>query len=288
MTPLYIAFTMDGERIRAESPPGGPDTWELSEHALRGYAETLLVHGLPVTILPTPENAQRHASLHRELAAHGAEIGLHLHPESFLDGRYDRPLGAYDAGTQREILSKAADMVAQAVGARPTSFRSGNFSASDETFGLLADLGFTASSCSLPGRDIEHWAARWLGTNRYPHRAHAANRLIAGGLPIVEIPVTSDPVERTPSGDGRDLRIERGAFEVWHGPIVARTLDDIERSHPPVAGICVFTHNTFRYDDPDDPKRRTLEAFIAHIGTLASRYDVRVMTLGQLAAVVSG
>ena len=34
---IYVVFTMDCERIASESPPGGPDTWELSERAIGGF-----------------------------------------------------------------------------------------------------------------------------------------------------------------------------------------------------------------------------------------------------------
>ncbi|MBN1640679.1 MAG: polysaccharide deacetylase family protein [Anaerolineae bacterium] len=198
--PLYVAFTMDCERIAAESPPGGPVSWELSERAIRGYCEALLAHGCPPTLFLTPECAARHAALLEGLAARGVELGLHVHPQSLGDGRYERYLGEYDPGGQREILDSAADPLAQATGARPRSFRPGNFSASDATYPLLYHLGFRQGSVSDPGRCSPQYAAEWVGAPPDPHYVDPTDRLRAGNLPFLEVPVTTDPARRRPNG----------------------------------------------------------------------------------------
>ena len=68
---LYLVFTMDCERIARFSPPGGPQDWNISERAIRGFAETLLENNLIGTFFIVPETAQRHRELFLELEKEG-------------------------------------------------------------------------------------------------------------------------------------------------------------------------------------------------------------------------
>ena len=45
MKPLYVAFTMDVERILNESPGGGPLSWEIAKNSAQSYAKILNLHG---------------------------------------------------------------------------------------------------------------------------------------------------------------------------------------------------------------------------------------------------
>ena len=104
MPPLYVTFTMDCERIAAESPPGGPATWELSERAIHGFCRMLLDKGFPPTLFVTPECARHHRELLRDLALEGVELGMHIHPQSLGDHRYDQYLGQYSYPMQQRII----------------------------------------------------------------------------------------------------------------------------------------------------------------------------------------
>ena len=116
---LYVAFTMDCERIAAESPPGGPASWSLSERAIRGYCETLGRRGFRPTLSMVPECAARHAAWRGDLARQRVELGLHIHPQSLGDHHHDRYLGAYAAKEQAEIVGWVAGMMAQATSTHP-------------------------------------------------------------------------------------------------------------------------------------------------------------------------
>ena len=282
MGPLHIAFTMDCERIRAESPPGGPDTWELSERAIRGYCERLLRHGYKPTLFLTPECAQRHAGMLSGLAERGVELGLHIHPQSLGDHRYLGYLGEYSAEMQRELVGAAAEMVTDAIGASPVSFRPGNFSANDDTYAVLYDLGFRQGSVSDPGRDCSNFAAVWKGAYSDAHYVDPNDRLALGGLPFLEVPLTTDPSRRQPSGFPYEIRIESGGFERWQEPILRNTMDRMVREETPFRTICVLTHNTFPYDDDLDPRAQTLDAMLAHFRELEScQVEVVPVTLQE-------
>lgn len=281
--PLYITFTMDCERIQAESPPGGPATWGLSERAIRGYCERLIDCGMPPTLFLTPECAARHAKMIRALGDAGAQLGLHVHPESFLDGRWDKPIGMYNRAVQKNILKLARDMVAEAVGVIPTAFRSGNCSVNDDTFPILIELGFTHGSLSDPGRHAPNWAADWFDAYPWPYFVSSEAPGIRGDLPFVEVPTTTDRRDLKRNSSPQELRIERGPFASVHGPIIEYALAEMEREKPDIRTLCIMTHNTFAYTDATEPRTQTLIDIIDRIDELRNDYDVRTGSVGMVA-----
>jgi hypothetical protein len=278
---LYVAFTMDCERIAAESPPGGPESWALSERAIRGYCERLLDRGYRPTLFLVPECAARHADLLARLAGRGVELGLHVHPQSLGDHRYGRYLGEYSADEQREIVAQAADLLARATGLRPVSFRPGNFSASDDTYPLLYDLGFRQGSVSDPGRALPQFAALWEEACPDPHHVDPADRLRAGALPFLEVPLTTDPERRRPEGMPYELRLESGSFESWQRPVLERCLARQGRERVAFRALCALTHNCYAYDRRDDPRTETLEGMLDYLDDLARREDLVPVTLAE-------
>lgn len=265
---LYVTFSMDGERIKAESPPGGPATWELSGRAIESYCRTLLDGGFKPTLFYVPECAQYHANLVRDLDAAGVESGMHTHPQSFLDLQYEKYLGEYDREMQKYLIETGRDMLAEVFGKAPTSFRAGNLSASNDTFPVLAELGFRQGSSSLPERNAPNFAAIWTGAERYVHWTNADDMLRAGNLPLLEIPLTIDPYNFRDDGNPSELRIEHGGFEDFHLPILNAALEEMEKTDPPMCVVCIFTHNFIDYGNPEDPRAITLKKLIEHISAL--------------------
>ena len=280
---LYVAFTMDCERIAAESVTGGPETWELGESAIRGYGERLLRCGFTPTFFCVPESAERHRDLLLGLVERGAEVGLHVHPQTFADFRYDKYLAEYDRDTQRRIITEELDALADTLGFRPTSFRPGNLSASDETYGLLADMGFRQGSVSLPERNAPGFAANWVGAERAVHWASCADRLRPGTLPFLEVPLTADPYRLQPNGVPYEIRIEHGGFEDWHRPIIDAVLRYMDEQDWPFRVLCILTHNFLDYGDPDCRHTETLKGMLEHIATLEG-YRIVPTTLTELRA----
>ena len=279
--PLYVAFTMDCERIASESPPGGPATWELSERSICGYVDTLTAHGAKPTLFLVPECAERHAALFRDCANRGVEIGLHTHPQSFLDHQYTKYLAEYDLDVQRELISQGKTVVEGAVGITPTAYRAGNLAGNADTFTALVETGFDVSSNSSPGRDVAAFSAHWLGADPDPHWASNTDYMSPGDLPLLEIPLTTDPVTRQPDGDSRDVRIERGTFAEWHRPALENTLERMDRVGTELRAICILTHNFVDYSDQTGQHMTTLKKMLAYL-TALPEYEIIPTTLSSI------
>jgi len=289
---LFVSWTMDCEPIAPEVPTGGPADWALSERAMRGYVSALADRGHRATLFLIPRTGEMQAQIVAELRAQGAEAGMHMHPQT-IDYAVDAHLGALPADRQRELLQSGRDRLAAALGDPPCAFRPGCFSASDATFGILAELGFTHGSVSLPGRHLPDYAARWVDAEPFAHWASADDRLAAGDLPFLELPTTVELGDvagpRGGTGDARHLRLERPEIERWAPDLIRRSLRrQIERDWW-LKSIVVMTHNTREYGDPAEPARRGLEAVADAIRAAAGEFGLTVVpaTLAQIRAAVN-
>ena len=278
---LYVCFTMDCERIAAESPTGGPESWELAEHSAHAFAECLLSYDYKPTFFVVPETARKQAKLFQELQSAGAECGVHFHDHAQGEN-WRRPegvefLGAYPAEIQRSKLAAARSEVADALGAAPLAFRPGNFSANDSTFPVLVALGFTHGSVSLPGRCEPQLRAVWTGTEASVHRAHAYFRLIAGELDFVDVPVTVDLTRRDHWAGVGDLRFETTSLP----ELMAGVRDALSRQAAARARLhhlCFFTHNVFGYwEGASDPATITgrMTGLLRALPELAGEHGLR-------------
>jgi hypothetical protein len=272
---MLFCVTMDAERIRAESPPGGPPDWDFSERAIAGFSRTIEAEDACGTFFIVPETAHRHRDLWLGLDPARFELGLHLHPQSLGDGRWSEYLGAYRAAEQRRLIETAAASWEQALGRRPRAFRPGNYSANDDTFRLLAEARFTHGSVSAPGRVAPDFRAVWAGALPWPHRAHAHFRLIAGDLDFMEAPVAQDPAEmREPTPlrfFPRELRVEWGDAEV-HGRTIRRTLRRMLDGGAAVLAVVAMTHNTEDYFTEGSPRLDALRGLIRHARLAAEEH----------------
>ncbi len=277
--PLHILFTMDCEPVATKTASEGPKSRDLSGRSIEGFCSRVLNAGYAVTLFITPGCAWEYAPLLEELAWRGVELGLHGHPPSVGDGRYNRNLGEYTAEQQRAIIELALDHVQEAVGQQPRSFRPGKFSASDETFRVLYELGFRQGSVSNPGRNVPRQAAVWSGAVEAAHYVDPANRLLAGAMPFLEVPVTTDPTQVGRGGFAYDLCIESAACEESHDSIIQRQLERMATGDVAFRTLCIFTRNVFAYHQDDEQASRTLEMLIDYFDALNEHYDVVPTTL---------
>ncbi|MDI9586529.1 MAG: polysaccharide deacetylase family protein [Acidobacteriota bacterium] len=287
-TELFVTWTMDCETIRDETPAtGGPETWALAERSMRGYVESLSARGHRATLFLVPRLAEGLPDVVRELGSSGAELGLHLHPQTN-DLGFDRHLGQLPAETQRALLEQCRDRVAAVTGAAPTSFRPGCFSATWETFPILTELGFTQGSVTLPGRNNPGVGAVWANDCPFAHWREGN-----GGMGLLELPTASDLGEvgphREAACDPKHLRLERDGIADW-GPGLIR--EHVRRQVELdwwLKSVVVMTHDTRYYDDPADPYRRNLELIADAIESGAREFDLEIVpaTLAQVRAIVS-
>jgi len=277
---LYVTFTMDCERIRRYSPPGGPETWELSENAIKGYIKILRENGLKCTFFIVPETAHKHRDLFLQALDYGFELGMHYHPQSFLDGRYTKYLGEYSYEEQLNQLGQALDYWRDSIGFRPESFRPGNASSNKYTYKVLYKLGFRQASTYIPQRNLPKYYAVYLDANPYPH--HVEN------MDLLEVPMTSDIRVKPPlNHDPPHLRIEWGRLEklisilnFWVNHLVEKDI--------PVKSIVVLTHNFINYSDETVKHTISLKGLIKNILEIAKLYNLKLIpvTIKQLHEIV--
>ncbi len=277
---LWVCFTMDVERVRKYSPPGGPEDWASAQHSARSYCDLLLDSGYPVTLFIVPEAAEEQSALFRTLAGEGHECALHIHPQSWKD-HWKEPdehdyFGGYGPREQREMLRAARDQWAQALGFLPKAFRPGNFSANDDTFHALVDTGFTHGSVSEPERLMPDCKADWRGACRHVRRASAESRLVPGELDFVEVPLTVDPDERDDWTGTGDIRFEGADAEKIiraAGKEIGSQID----AQAPLKHLCFFTHNFVQYWPDGEPRELArLKEVVAELPRIAGHYGLVV------------
>jgi peptidoglycan/xylan/chitin deacetylase (PgdA/CDA1 family) len=281
MKEIKIVVTMDCEPSIATSHPTatGPHNWELGQRAVEGYADVLSSYGLPVTLFIHPEAAQAQPDMFKQLRENGACLGLHMHPWKYslwrhAGQRFLAHYGELSEAEQRELLSESSALWHDALGYRPTLFRPGTFSANDSIFKVLAELGFTGGSCSVPGRMMPEMRAIWVGAEPDPHRANAKFRQIAGPLDFVNVPVSTDFSIQLEGRIGRrlhpDLRPDTdwvAQYGLTYETIARNLVDQLRARNPAVPVINFISHNHFDYRNPSDPAcirlKQSLDALYA-------------------------
>jgi len=284
--PLYLLFTQDCEQLAEHSKHGGPASWDQAERSTLGLADYLEAQGLRATFFVVAQTAARQRRMFLDLEERGHELGLHVHPQDTGRGFGDY-LGGYAFDEQVRLLQETAGDWAQAIGHRPATFRGGNFSANDSTFPALAATGFRQGSCSSPGRRYVAAKAVWEGAEPWPLRAHGANRLYAGDVDFYEVPITCDQDHRRNPSLPLELRIEGGDAATHDRTIELALRRQAEAGVSPKT-IVPFTHNHLEYGDPQDERRRTLEAVVGSAMRLAASmgFDLPACTLGTVRQAV--
>ena len=284
--PLHVIFTMNCQPVASKGAPEGPKSWEQSIRAMDGFCSVVRSAGYPVTLFFTPQCAQMHSPFVDELLGTDMEVGLYVQPQSLARGHYSRFLGQYDVETQAEIVTLALQQFRDSIGMRPQSIRTGMFSASDATFGVLYGLGFRQGSVSNPGRRVSKHAAVWTGAVRDAHYVRRDSRLDPGDLPFFELPITTD-ADQEHGGLAPDLMVEHGSFEKWQLPLIDGQLRRLETTDVRFKALCIVTRNCFTYHNRSDPARVTLDAILAYLESLEEgrdghpAYEVRPTTLAN-------
>jgi peptidoglycan/xylan/chitin deacetylase (PgdA/CDA1 family) len=277
-TDVYLCWTIDCEATQ-KAIHDAP----LGMRSIRGFAEVLTRAGLQATLYVLPGDAAAYGGLLRELDKSRFEVGLHCHPHE--EGYHDH-CGAYTAEQQHRMYSDGMKKFADAIGWEPKTIRNGSCSANDATFPVTAELGFESCSHSMPGRNMVDLRSQWVSAPPHVHYAHPANRLLEGGLDLVEVPITTDPETMLWSGrHPQDLRVE--LFDAKNQRYMIDKMLVREKSRPhAVRAIVTITHNVFAYDDPADFRRQTLLHMIDDFAVLAEKHDVNLIpaTIGRIAA----
>jgi hypothetical protein len=161
--PTRVFLTVDTELMWRHHAAGLP-IGEIAERSLEpagvgiGYQlRRFAEHGLKATFFVDPMPAVAHGldPIRRVVAAileAGQEVQLHLHPNWVAARDEDRSAAAsfelidFTFAEQRDLIAAASDLLVAAGAPRPIAFRSGSYSASDDTLAALAELGIRYDS----------------------------------------------------------------------------------------------------------------------------------------------
>jgi len=282
---LLFLFLLHCERIKSEGHGlNGPENLDFSQKSILGIADYLEEQGYRCDFHPVPDLAKAQSGLFVQLKRRGFGIGMHFHCESWREGERNRPLSTYPAEEQRRILAEATGDFSQAMGFSPTSYSAGNFSMSDDTYGILAELGFKQASTSVPERFVPRFGANWLGKFPFPHLANCQSRLIPGDLDLVEFPTACHPTRRADginpidarldcahsesTRKGKDLIVEPEFYE----QLVRLNCHRILHSDWPAKVLTVFSHNLFDFADRNIDQRKNLETVVEEVKKQAEEY----------------
>lgn len=278
--PLAVLFTMDClPPVRKRRMNPHPRTWTASARNIDGFCTALLGAGHRPTLFCTLSVVANHTPLLEDYAAAGVEIGLLVDP-SELRSNLRRQLGHYGRDDQREIVRISVHRFSQLVGSRPRSVRTVEFSASDETFAVLRQEGFLQGSVSEPGRRIRQYRAVWEGAVPDPHLADPDDRLRAGGLEFLEIPITTDAAQSI-GGVPPELNLDAGEFEQWHRPLADAQLQRMERERVGFRDLCWLARSGAPYGEDAAPCTRALLGAIEFVEALHDRFQVTSLTVTQ-------
>jgi len=272
---LYVTFTMDCERIAEHAPEGGgPKSWQVSEEAIRRFAEVLTQKGLKGGFCIQPETAKEHSQLFLRLEREGFELGLQFHCGNFRDLSFRKYLGSYSQEEQRRTLGLVKADWNEALGRPPKSFRAGYLSMNDDTYKILYELGFRQSSSCKPERNIPAVYAVWVGAYPYARHVDPNNRLIPGNLELYEIPLTVNWEKRRAGwGDPLDLRVEAPCSLNDHRETIDTNIDKMIRLKVPMKTLVAITHNTENFLE----KWRVLEFMADYVKESARRYGLNLV-----------
>lgn len=276
---IHVLFTLDCESIAIRAAKDGPRSWEQSARAIEGYCNRLLAAGFPATLFLAPQCVIEHTPLLEELADRGVELGLYLNPLQLDDGRYRSFLGSLPAQTQRDLIDRAAERFADAIGTRPRSFRPSKHSANADTYRLLYDLGFRQGSVAQPGFLLPRLGVEWEHVPHHPRYVDATNHEQVGDLPFLDVPVTTDPDQRQINNLPYELRVDAGSLDALHQPVVERAIERMDEDGVAFRTLCFTADNRPAYDKADDRHAETLEAILDYLETLGARYDIVPLTL---------
>lgn len=259
---------------------GGPASWEAAEQSVRGFAEQMDAIGARTgaSLFVYPDVAAHQRTLFREMAAAGIEIALHLNGLRYSRLRGDRAkwLGAMTREEQHEALRMAKADIEDAVGQACLGYRACYGSASDDTFPILEELGFTWASNAC-GKYRPEFHAKWPGSWRYGHHANARSKLVPGSLRLYEIPLTCG---LTTFYDGNtdqplDLRVETspqmlGADREQLRAVIEENLAEMARRELPLRTIIGGSHNTNPFNRPETHQALNLDWVVRHTRELAA------------------
>lgn len=267
---FHVCWTMDCESSRPEI--NNPD---LGRNAVRGFVNILNELRWKATLFAIPEEATPLGKTLEDAAAHGHELGLHLHPQA--GGESCDYLGAFSFDKQAQIMRQGLARFRTQLGVEPVSCRPGYCSANDATFHVMAQCGIRQASASIPGRVMTGLVSNWAGAPLFAHYTHPHNRLLIGSMDFVEIPISVDWESMIWGGrHPQDLRIEYTDAKN-HSYLIQKIMQRQVLENLPFLALVVLTHNLFRYEDRANFRRETMLGMTETIRKCGEQLNVEII-----------
>lgn len=193
----------------------GNPSWRDRPSYLRAFLPRVLdlldTLGLRITFFIVGADAARaqHRDLMQEITRRGHEVGNHSY-------EHESWLHTYALAELTEEITRAEDAIADATGQRPVAFRGPGYSWSVPLLELLARRGYRLDASTLPTYigPLARWyyfrSAKLSAEERHTRRllfgkfsdgfrpVHAHRMRLPSGATMLEIPVTTIPLVRTP------------------------------------------------------------------------------------------
>ena len=157
-------------------------------------------HGVKATYLidyPVAINADAAAILKNFRQNHSAEIGAHLHP--WVNPPYEEEPSVHNSFThnlpvelQLKKMRVLTDVIGDAVGERPYTYRAGRYGFDQTTIGVLEELGYTVDTSVVPFREAKKQGEPHFGylPSIEPYRLHPSDVMRAGDSRLLEVPLS--------------------------------------------------------------------------------------------------
>ena len=142
----------------------------------------------------------------------------------------------------------------------------------------MFELGFRQGSLSEPGRALALRDAIWINAPRDPHYVDKNNYLLAGDLPFLELPVTTDPENELARGVPYALQIEAGSVEGLHREVIMHNLERFEAEQVPFCTLLFYGNTRTDYYQDGDKHTQTLEGILDYLEELQSQYTMHPVT----------
>jgi peptidoglycan/xylan/chitin deacetylase (PgdA/CDA1 family) len=178
---LFVALTIDTESDVDAKQNHIPEYRNIKK--LKILISILKKHNITSTFFVTPDIVNNCNNMISELYSKDFEIGTHIHPD--LIGSFSQQLADLSYTVQKKLIRNATSLITKEF-CKPTSFRAGRYSANQDTFKILDELGYKIDSSVTP-------YTSWIKDGGQDWRNYSAYLTKFPSTDIIEVPITIFP-----------------------------------------------------------------------------------------------
>jgi len=248
---------------------------------------------------------------------HGAEIGAHLHP--WVNPPYEEERSVRNSFThnlpielQLKKMRLLSDVISDAVGAQPCTYRAGRYGFDPSTIGVLEELDYTVDSSVVPFREAKREGEPHFGylPSLEPYRLNASDVMRSGDARLLEVPLSVGFNRRTPEWFEAHYqglpnigirRILSKVFDLdlyWLRPSYANLKQMKQMSDSFILRGVSFLNMMFhsnelmpggsKYNTSEDDVQRYLQRLDAYFEYMNKNHTIRYVTLKEMPGLYPG